>query len=173
MLTRIPQFGYYLIEVAENIETAIATVENADFILEAEPNFLMVEAGETPVDLTDANHATKELTAALLKSPDPDAGVIAVEIDIFKDRIFVLTPRGEIKDLPANSTPIDFAYAVHTDVGHKCVMAKVNKNIVSLSHELKNSDVVEIITKRENLGNSGRRNSRPISTSLHYRKKTY
>lgn len=86
VLTRIPQFGYYLIEVAENIEMAIATVENADFILEAEPNFLMVEAGETPVDLTDANHATKELTAALLKSPDPDAGVIAVEIDIFKDR---------------------------------------------------------------------------------------
>lgn len=72
-----------------------------------------------------------------------------VEIDIFKDRIFVLTPRGEIKDLPAHSTPIDFAYSVHTEVGHKCVMAKVNGSIVSLNHELKNSDVVEIITKRE------------------------
>jgi GTP diphosphokinase / guanosine-3',5'-bis(diphosphate) 3'-diphosphatase len=72
-----------------------------------------------------------------------------IELDIFKDRIFVLTPRGEIKDLPATATVLDFAYSVHTEVGHKCVMAKVNSNIVSLDYELGNGDVVEIITKKD------------------------
>ncbi|MBI2634807.1 bifunctional (p)ppGpp synthetase/guanosine-3',5'-bis(diphosphate) 3'-pyrophosphohydrolase [Candidatus Peregrinibacteria bacterium] len=70
-----------------------------------------------------------------------------VEVDIFKDRIFVLTPRGEVKDLPAMASPVDFAYAVHTDIGHHCVMAKVNGVLVPLDHELKNGDVVEIITR--------------------------
>lgn len=72
-----------------------------------------------------------------------------VEINFFKDRIFVLTPRGEVKDLPSGSVPIDFAYAVHTEVGNKCVMAKVNGSIVPLNHELANGDVVEIIMKKE------------------------
>lgn len=72
-----------------------------------------------------------------------------VSLDVFRDRIFVLTPRGEVKDLPAGSIPIDFAYSIHTDVGHHCVMAKVNSQTVSLDYELKNGDVVEIITKKE------------------------
>jgi GTP pyrophosphokinase len=70
-----------------------------------------------------------------------------VELDIFKDRIFVLTPRGEVKDLPAGSCPIDFAYYVHTDVGNSCVMAKVDGNVVPLDYELRNGDVVKIVTK--------------------------
>ena len=73
-----------------------------------------------------------------------------VELDVFKDRIFVLTPRGEVKDLPLGSIPIDFAYAVHTEVGHQCVMAKVNGSLVPLDYELKNGDVVDIITKKNN-----------------------
>ncbi len=76
-------------------------------------------------------------------------GMKGLELDVFKDRIFVLTPRGDIKDLPANSVPIDFAYSIHTDVGNTCVMAKVNSNIVPLDYELNNGDVVEIITKKE------------------------
>jgi len=74
-----------------------------------------------------------------------------VEIDIFQDRIFVLTPRGEIKDLPVGSIPLDFAYSVHTDVGHHCIMAKVNGSVVPLNCELKNGDVVEIIVKKDSL----------------------
>lgn len=70
-----------------------------------------------------------------------------VELDIFKDRIFVLTPRGEVKDLPVGSCPIDFAYYVHTDVGNSCVMAKVDGNVVPLDYELRNGDVVKIVTK--------------------------
>ena len=72
-----------------------------------------------------------------------------VEMDIFKDRIFALTPRGEVKDLPAGSIPLDFAYSVHTDVGHRCVMAKVNGHLVPLDYCLKNGDVVEILTKKD------------------------
>lgn len=72
-----------------------------------------------------------------------------VEIDLFKDRIFVLTPRGEVKELSAEANAIDFAYSVHTDIGNKCVMAKVNGRIVPLDHELRNNDVVEILTGKD------------------------
>lgn len=72
-----------------------------------------------------------------------------VNLDVFRDKIFVLTPRGEVKDLPAGSIPVDFAYSIHTDVGNHCVMAKVNSVVVSLDYELKNGDVVEIITKKD------------------------
>ncbi len=72
-----------------------------------------------------------------------------LSMDMFNDRIFILTPKGDVKDLPESSTPIDFAYAVHTDVGNKCVMAKVNDSVVPLDYELRSGDVVEIITKKD------------------------
>lgn len=82
---------------------------------------------------------------------DEDSAQIINElkIDIFQDRIFVFTPKGDVKDMPAESTPIDFAYAVHTDIGNKCVMAKINANVVPLNTGLNNGDVVEIITKSD------------------------
>jgi len=72
-----------------------------------------------------------------------------LELNLFKDRIFVLTPKGDVKDLPLGSTPVDFAYSVHSDVGHRCAQAKVNGRIVSLDHTLQSGDVVEIITRAE------------------------
>ncbi|EKD63512.1 MAG: GTP diphosphokinase [uncultured bacterium] len=72
-----------------------------------------------------------------------------VKMDLFSDRIFVLTPRGEVKDLPRGATPIDFAYAVHTDLGHKCYQVKVDGRIAPLDYELKNGQVVEILTRKE------------------------
>ena len=71
-----------------------------------------------------------------------------LKLDIFQDRIFVLTPRGDVKDLPAGATPVDFAYAVHTDIGNRCTQAKVNGNIVPLRYKFHNGDVVEIITSK-------------------------
>lgn len=65
--------------------------------------------------------------------------------DIFHDRIFVVTPKGDIKDLPRDATPVDFAYAVHTDVGNKCKGAKVDGKIVPLDYKLKNNEVVDVI----------------------------
>ncbi|HZO89164.1 MAG TPA: bifunctional (p)ppGpp synthetase/guanosine-3',5'-bis(diphosphate) 3'-pyrophosphohydrolase [Chthonomonadaceae bacterium] len=67
--------------------------------------------------------------------------------DLFTDQVFVLTPKGDVIDLPAGSTPVDFAYRVHSDVGQHCVGAKVNTRLVPLSYQFKNGDVVEIITR--------------------------
>jgi GTP pyrophosphokinase len=68
-----------------------------------------------------------------------------VRADLFEDRVYALTPKGEVVDLPAAATPIDFAYHVHTDLGHRCRGARVNGRIVPLNHRLANGEVVEII----------------------------
>lgn len=74
-----------------------------------------------------------------------------LKVDLFQDRIFVFTPQGEVKDLPQGSTPIDFAYSVHTDVGNKCLMAKANGSVVPLNYELQNGEVIEIVTRSDGL----------------------
>lgn len=74
-----------------------------------------------------------------------------LSIDFFKDRIFVFTPNGDIKDLPVGATPLDFAYIVHTDLGHKCIMAKANGNVVPLDYELQNGEVIEILTRSHSI----------------------
>jgi (p)ppGpp synthetase, RelA/SpoT family len=78
----------------------------------------------------------------------------AVKTDIFQDQVYIFTPKGEIKDLPAGSTPLDFAYRIHTDLGHRCVGAKVNGRLVSLNFVLKNGEVVEILTSKTSKGPS-------------------
>jgi len=80
--------------------------------------------------------------------------VEGIKLDIFQDQVFVFTPKGEIKDLPANSTPLDFAYRIHTDVGHRTIGAKVNNRLVPLDYRLKNGDIVEIVTTKAEHGPS-------------------
>jgi guanosine-3',5'-bis(diphosphate) 3'-pyrophosphohydrolase len=77
---------------------------------------------------------------------DPNEFLETVKIDLFAEDVFVFTPRGEVKELSHGATPLDFAYAVHTDVGNRCVGAKVNGKIVPLKHRLKSGDTVEVIT---------------------------
>src|SRR3989344_5600581 len=84
-----------------------------------------------------------------LKESSPGEGLSNLKIDFFKHRIFAFTPKGEVKDLPDGATPIDFAYAIHTDLGHMTRGAKINGKIVPLHHELKNGDVVEIIKGKD------------------------
>jgi GTP diphosphokinase / guanosine-3',5'-bis(diphosphate) 3'-diphosphatase len=78
----------------------------------------------------------------------------SVKTDIFNDQVFVYTPKGEIKDLPRGSTPLDFAYRVHTELGHHCVGAKINGKLVPLNYRLNNGDVVEIMTVKSGKGPS-------------------
>jgi guanosine-3',5'-bis(diphosphate) 3'-pyrophosphohydrolase len=85
---------------------------------------------------------------------DPKEFLEALKVDLFEDEVFVFTPKGEIKNLSAGSTPLDFAYAVHTDVGHRCVGAKVNGKIVPLHYSLKSGDIVEILTAKRERGPS-------------------
>ena len=80
--------------------------------------------------------------------------VESVKMDVFQDQVFVFTPKGEVKDLPAGSTPLDFAYRIHTDVGHRCIGARVNGKLVPLDYELKNGDMVEILTSKSSRGPS-------------------
>jgi GTP pyrophosphokinase len=74
--------------------------------------------------------------------------VEGLKLDIFQDQVFVFTPKGEVKDLPAGATPLDFAYRIHTDVGHRCIGAKVNNRLVPLDYKLQNGDIVEIVTTK-------------------------
>ncbi len=78
----------------------------------------------------------------------------SIKTDIFQDQVFVYTPKGDIKELPRGATPLDFAYRIHTDLGHRCVGAKVNGRLVSLEYELRNGDTVEIMATKANRGPS-------------------
>lgn len=77
---------------------------------------------------------------------DPRDLMESLKVDLFSDQVFVFTPKGEIKELPAGATPVDFAYEVHTEIGERCTGAKVNGKMVSLKYKLRSGDVVEIIT---------------------------
>lgn len=85
-----------------------------------------------------------------ISNSDSDSEEIleAMKIDFFRDRIFVTTPKGEVLDLPAGSTPIDFAYRIHSDLGNSTASARVNGKQISLDHELHSGDLVEIITQK-------------------------
>ncbi len=80
--------------------------------------------------------------------------VESIKTDVFSDQVFVYTPKGEIKDMPLGSTPLDFAYRVHTELGHRCIGAKVNNKLVPFSYKLKNGDVVEILSAKTAKGPS-------------------
>ena len=78
---------------------------------------------------------------------DPNAFLRQATTDLFENEIFIFTPTGDVRELPAGATPVDFAYAIHSQVGDTCMGAKVNNRIQPLGHELQNGDVVEILTK--------------------------
>ena len=82
---------------------------------------------------------------------DPREFLETVRVDLFPDDVYVFTPNGDVKAFPRGSTPIDFAYSVHTEVGHQCTGAKVNGKLVPLKYELRNGDIVEIITSSKHV----------------------
>ncbi len=78
----------------------------------------------------------------------------SLKVDLFEEEVFVFTPKGEVINLSAGSTPLDFAYSIHTDVGHRCVGAKVNGKIVPLHYQLNSGDIVEVMTAKQERGPS-------------------
>lgn len=91
---------------------------------------------------------------ANLDEEDPSEFLANLKLDLYQDEVFVLTPAGDVKTLPQGATAVDFAYAVHTEVGHRCVGAKINGRLLPLSTRLSSGDIVEIITARRDSGPS-------------------
>jgi GTP pyrophosphokinase len=80
---------------------------------------------------------------------DPREFISSLKVDLYPDEVYCFTPKGEVITLPRGATPVDFAYAIHTEVGHHCVGAKMNSRIVALRHKLKNGEIVEILTSKD------------------------
>ncbi len=85
---------------------------------------------------------------------DPQEFMETLRTDLFEEEVYVFTPKGEVKSLAAGATPLDFAYEVHTEIGHRCVGARVNGKIVPLHYELRSGDIVEILTAKRERGPS-------------------
>lgn len=94
----------------------------------------------------------KEIIDLQLNLENTQDFIKQVKFEVFRNRIFVFTPKGDVYDLPSGSTPVDFAYAVHTEIGNKCTGAMVNDKMVSLDSELKSGDLVEIIIDKNRKG---------------------
>jgi GTP diphosphokinase / guanosine-3',5'-bis(diphosphate) 3'-diphosphatase len=105
---------------------------------------------------TDSDEKLRWLRQLLDWQQDNDSGdfVERLKVDLYEDEVLVFTPKGEVKSLAAGATPLDFAYEVHTDVGHRCVGAKVNGKMVPLSYKLKSGDIVEVLTSKRERGPS-------------------
>lgn len=91
-------------------------------------------------------HWLRQLVEAQETLENPSEFLESVKLDLFAGDIYVFTPKGEIRELPVGATPLDFAYSIHTDVGHHCTGAKVNGRIVSLKHKLRSGDTIEVTT---------------------------
>ena len=101
------------------------------------------------MDATPQRRARQWLAnlAELQQSGTSEEFLESVKVDLFPDKIYVFTPKGDIMPLPKGATTVDFAYAVHTDIGNRCVAAKVDRVLVPLRTELHNGQTVEVITE--------------------------
>jgi GTP pyrophosphokinase len=111
----------------------------------------------------------RQLMEWQLDVSDATEFIEGVKLDIFQDQVFVFTPKGDVKDMPAGATPLDFAYRIHTEVGHACIGSKVNNRLVPLDYKLKNGDIVDIVTTKSAHGPS--RDWLNIVTTSHAREK--
>lgn len=108
------------------------------------------KAGQTKADIKDATKFRwlRELLEIMEQDSRPEDFLENTKLELFQDQVYVFSPKGDLMELPQGSTPVDFAYAVHSDVGDKCVGAKINGRIAPLNTKLANGDQVEIITSK-------------------------
>lgn len=108
------------------------------------------KAGQTQADIKDATKFRwlRELLEILEQDQRPEDFLENTKLELFQDQVYVFSPKGDLMELPQGSTPVDFAYAVHSDVGDKCVGSKINGRIAPLNTKLANGDQVEIITSK-------------------------
>ena len=97
----------------------------------------------------DLTEWTSDLSEMSSEYPDPNEFLQHMKLDLYENEVFCLTPEGDVLSLPQGSTPVDFAFAIHTQVGEKLIGAKVNGKLVNLSNELKSGDTVEILTSKD------------------------
>jgi GTP pyrophosphokinase len=112
------------------------------------------EGGKRDLDFEDRVGWLRQLIDWHRELSGAEEFLESIKTDIFIDQVFVYTPLGEIKDLPKGSTPLDFAYRVHTDLGHRCIGAKINGKLVPLNYQLKNGDIIEIVSSKAPRGPS-------------------
>ena len=135
------------------LEIQIRTMEmhrTAEFGVAA--HWIYKEDGSEPVE--EKVEWLRHLLDWQQDTQDPQEFAETLKADLFEDEVFVFTPKGEVKSLAGGATPLDFAYEIHTDVGHRCVGAKVNGKIVPLHYTLQSGDIVEVLTSKKERGPS-------------------
>jgi GTP pyrophosphokinase len=115
--------------------------ERAEFGIAAHWRYKEGEAAESLPWIADMRFLRDEYE-------DPTEFLAGLKLDLYQDEVFILTPKGEVKTLPRGATPVDFAYSVHTEVGHRCIGAKVNGRLVPLDTRLESGDIVEVVTSK-------------------------
>lgn len=155
-----PRFGVYqslhttvVTDTGRPLEVQVRTHEmhyNAEFGVAAHWRYKETK-GSHKGDQSEVDQMAwmRQLLDWQKEAADPNEFLDSLRYDLTSQQIFVFTPKGELINLPAGSTPVDFAYAVHTEVGHRCIGAKVNGKLVALESELKSGDRVEIFTSKD------------------------
>jgi GTP pyrophosphokinase len=133
--------------LSERIEIQIRTEEMHKIAEEGIAAHWAYKEGKSALARDDEKFAwLRQLLEWQQDLKDPKEFLDTVKVDLFTDEVFVFTPKGDVRSLPRGATPVDFAFAIHSDVGGKCVGAKVNGKIVPLRYKLKNGDQVEVLT---------------------------
>lgn len=107
------------------------------------------EAAKQNISFDDKLSWLRQILEMQQEAKDASEFMENVKLDLFADEVFVFTPKGDVVELPAGSIPLDFAYKIHTDIGHRCIGARINGRLVPLDYELQTGDIVEVMTAKQ------------------------